>query len=75
MSNFFDEQGRTMVCSEAYIWYAAGGNLRRTPLIGKRAISVWKLFAIERPIVMQIFNLDITFFCFQILFHITFGVF
>jgi hypothetical protein len=35
MSNFFDKQGRTRV-------YVAGENPRRTPLIGKRAISGWK---------------------------------
>jgi hypothetical protein len=43
MSNFIDEQGRTRVCAEAYVEYIAGENPRRTPLIGKRAISGWKL--------------------------------
>ena len=43
MSNFFDEQGRTRVSAEAYMMYVAGENPRRTPLIGKRAISRWKL--------------------------------
>jgi hypothetical protein len=39
MSNFFDEQGRTKVYDEAYHEYVEEVNLRRTPLIGKRAIS------------------------------------
>jgi hypothetical protein len=43
MRNFFDEQGRTRVFVEAYTKYAADENLRRTQLIGKRAISGWKL--------------------------------
>jgi hypothetical protein len=43
MSGFFDEQGHTRVCGEAYMWYVAAENLRRTPLIGKRAIYGWKL--------------------------------
>jgi hypothetical protein len=43
MRNFFDEQGRTRVFVEAYRWYSAGANPRRTPLIGKRAIYGWKL--------------------------------
>lgn len=55
MRNFFDEQGHpgemcfafhragTRVFVEAYTKYAADGNLRRTQLIGKRAISGWKL--------------------------------
>jgi len=38
MSGFFDKQGRTRVCVEAYMAYAADGNPRRAPLIGKRAI-------------------------------------
>jgi hypothetical protein len=38
-----DEQGRTRVFVEAYRWYSADGNPRRTPLIGKRAIYGWKL--------------------------------
>ncbi len=42
MRDFFDEQGRTRVCAEAYSTYAAGENLRRTPLIGKRTIYGWK---------------------------------
>jgi len=41
MSIFFDDQGRTRVFAEAYIWYVAGGNQRRTQFIGKRAISGW----------------------------------
>jgi len=43
MSNFFDEQGRTRVYDEAYFSYVEEVNPRRTPLIGKRAISGWKL--------------------------------
>ncbi len=43
MSNFFDEQGRTRVYAEAYMRYVADENPRRTRLIGKRAISGWKL--------------------------------
>jgi len=43
MRNFSDEQGRTRVFVEAYRWYSADGNPRRTPLIGKRAIYGWKL--------------------------------
>ena len=42
MSNFFDEQGRTRVYDEAYQSYVEEVNLRRTQLIGKRAISGWK---------------------------------
>jgi hypothetical protein len=38
MRDFFDEQGRTKVFVEAYMSYAADGNLRRTPLIGKITI-------------------------------------
>ena len=49
MSNFFDKQGRTRVYAEAYMEYAAGENPRRTPLIGKRAISGWKLFSLDDP--------------------------
>jgi hypothetical protein len=36
-------QGRTRVCGEAYLPYAAAGNPRRTPLRGKRAIYGRKL--------------------------------
>jgi len=43
MSNFFDEQGHTRVCGEAYMWYVAAENPRRTLLIGKRAIYGWEL--------------------------------
>jgi hypothetical protein len=43
MSNFFDEQGRTRVYDEAYRFYVEEINPRRTRLIGKRAISGWKL--------------------------------
>jgi len=43
MSNVFDEQGHTRVCGEAYMWYVAAENLRRTLLIGKRAIYGWEL--------------------------------
>jgi hypothetical protein len=43
MRNFSDEQGRTRVFVEEYIWYSADGNPRRTPLSGKRAIYGWKL--------------------------------
>ncbi|MFC1829263.1 hypothetical protein ACFL0O_06605 [Thermodesulfobacteriota bacterium] len=52
MSSFFDEQGRTRVCAEAYITYAAGGNPRRTLLIGKRTISGWTLEAVSKPQIM-----------------------
>jgi hypothetical protein len=34
---------------EAYLKYVEGGNPRRTPLIGKRAISEWKLFGAALP--------------------------
>jgi hypothetical protein len=47
MRSFSDEQGRTRVFVEAYRWYSADGNLRRTPLIVKRAIYGWKL--VRRP--------------------------
>jgi hypothetical protein len=43
MSNFFDEQGHTRVYDEAYFSYVEKENPRRTPLIGKMAISGWKL--------------------------------
>jgi hypothetical protein len=43
MSNFFDEQGRTRVYDEAYWSYVEEVSPWRTPLIGKRAISGWKL--------------------------------
>jgi len=46
MSNFFDEQGRTRVDDEAYFSYVEEVNPRRTLLIGKRAISGWKLIYI-----------------------------
>jgi len=42
MSNFFDEQGLTMGYDEAYFSNVEDVNLRRTKLIGKRAISGWK---------------------------------
>jgi hypothetical protein len=42
MRNFFDEQGRTRVYDEAYSKYVEELSPRRTPLIGKRAISGWK---------------------------------
>jgi hypothetical protein len=48
MSNFFEEQGRTRVYAETYTKYVAGENPRRTPLIGKRAISGWKLEPISK---------------------------
>jgi len=38
MSNFLDEQGRTKAYDEAYLSYVEEVSLRRTPLIGKRAI-------------------------------------
>jgi hypothetical protein len=41
MSNFFDDQGRTRVFTEAYIKYVAGGNTRITQVVEKRAISGW----------------------------------
>jgi hypothetical protein len=43
MSNFFEEQGRTRVYDETYWAYVEKVNLRRTQLVGKRAISGWKL--------------------------------
>jgi hypothetical protein len=43
MRSFFDEQARTRVFVEAYRWYSADENPRRTPLIEKRAIYGWKL--------------------------------
>ena len=43
MRNFFDEQGRTRAYDEAYWSYVEEVSLRRTQLIGKRAISGWKL--------------------------------
>jgi len=58
MSNFFDEQGRTRVCVEAYIKYAADENPRRTPRIGKRAISGWKLFGRSITLHEKIKNAD-----------------
>jgi hypothetical protein len=39
MRGFFVWQGRTKVFAEAYGWYVAGGNLRRTKQNGKRTIS------------------------------------
>jgi hypothetical protein len=50
MSGFFDEQGHTRVCGEAYMWYVAAENLRRTPLIGKRAIYGWKLVEVVKSL-------------------------
>jgi hypothetical protein len=35
---FFAGQGRTMVYGEACFLYAAAGNLRRTPLSGKKKV-------------------------------------
>ena len=43
MSNFCPDQGRTRVCGEAYLLYAAAGNPRRTPSRAKRAIYGWTL--------------------------------
>ena len=43
MSNFSVEQGRTRVNDEAYYSYVEKVNPRRTQLVGKRAISGWKL--------------------------------
>jgi hypothetical protein len=43
MSGFYDEQGGTRVCGEAYMWYVAAENPRTTPLIEKRAIYGWAL--------------------------------
>jgi len=43
MSSFFDEQGGTRVCGEAYRGYVAAENPRTTPLIEKRAIYGWTL--------------------------------
>jgi len=43
MNNFVDEQGRTRVYDETYFSYVEEVDPRRTPLIGKRAISGWKL--------------------------------
>jgi len=41
MSSFFDEQGGTRVCGEAYMGYVAAGDPRTTPLIEKGAIYGW----------------------------------
>ena len=38
MSNFLDEQGRTKAYNEAYLSYVEEVSLRRTQLIGERAI-------------------------------------
>ena len=43
MSDFFAEQGRTMIFGEAYFLYAATGKPRRTPLSGKMAIYGWTI--------------------------------
>jgi len=43
MSNFCPDQGRTRVCGEAYVLYAATENSRRTPSRAKRAIYGWTL--------------------------------
>jgi len=43
MSNFCPDQGRTRVCGEAYVLYAATKNPRRTPNRAKRAIYGWTL--------------------------------
>jgi hypothetical protein len=43
MSGFYDEQGGTKVCGEAYMGYVAAENPRTTPLIEKRAIYGWTL--------------------------------
>jgi hypothetical protein len=43
MSNFFDKQGRTRDYDEAYCSYVEEVIPRRTQLVGKRAISGWKL--------------------------------
>jgi hypothetical protein len=43
MSGFYDEQGGTRVCGEAYMWYVAAENPRTTLLIEKRAIYGWAL--------------------------------
>ena len=51
MSNFSDEQGRTRVYNEAYLSYVEEENPRRTQLIGKRAISGWKLISVHPEII------------------------
>ena len=40
-------QGRTGVYDEAYCSYVENVNQRRTQLVGKRAISGWKLIELE----------------------------
>jgi hypothetical protein len=45
MSNFFDEQDRTRVYDEAYSLYVEEVTPRRTQLIGKRAVSGWKVIS------------------------------
>ena len=42
--------------------YAADGNLRRTPLIGKRAISGWKLLQSQPPIVLFVLFIRVELF-------------
>ena len=68
MNSFFDEQGRTRVCGEAYMRYVAAGavfkaaaaNPRRTPLIEERAIYGWKLDYKHDP---QVHNVRISRAC------------
>jgi hypothetical protein len=43
MGVFFDEQGGTRVCGEAYMGYVAAENPRTTPLTEKKAIYGWTL--------------------------------
>ncbi len=53
MSNFFDEIGRTRGYDEAYLSYVEEVGPRRTQLIGKRAISGWKLTKDHHNICIQ----------------------
>jgi len=48
--------GQTRVFVEAYIRYAAGGNPRRTPLIGKITNSGWKLNLDRVPFVIYFYK-------------------
>ncbi|HEA67705.1 MAG TPA: hypothetical protein ENI07_12905 [Desulfobacterales bacterium] len=43
MSNFCPDQGRTRICGEAYVLYAATKNPRRTPSRAKKVIYGWTL--------------------------------
>jgi hypothetical protein len=45
MRIFFVGKGRTRVCGETYLLYAAARNPRRTPPNGKKTIYGWKLIS------------------------------